>query len=123
MAIEFDELDGANALISAIEALFPRWYVYRDLAEAVRVSDETKTKRIASLQEKVDELMEKLHPKSRVAYDQYYDYLAVVAGGIGEDVWDKEVRIFAPNISEAVRLIEEKIEDSSAAIISIEQVD
>ena len=51
-----------------------------------------------------------------------YNYLAVVAGGIGPDVWDKEIEIQASSIGEAVRIIEDDLQ-SDAHIISIEQTE
>ena len=51
-----------------------------------------------------------------------YNYLAVVAGGIGPDVWDKEIEVQASSIGEAVRIIEDDLQ-SDAHIISIEQTE
>ena len=51
-----------------------------------------------------------------------YNYLAVVAGGIGPDVWDKEIEIQASSIGEAVRIIEDDLQ-SDVRIISIEQTE
>ena len=118
----YDELEGANALISAIEHLYPDWRKFRDLAEAVQFHNESRDKRLKALQGRVDELMEKLYPKHKEIADVLFEYLAVVTGGIGPDVWDKEIAVHAKDIGEAVRIIEGDIKDSSAAIVSIEQV-
>jgi len=123
MDAKFNELAGANALISEIEKMYPNWHKFRDLAEAVQYHNENMNSKIKGLMEKVDELMGKLYPKSRIPEKDYFQYLAVICGGIGENTWDKEISMYAPNISEAVRLVEEKIESSGAAIVSIEQMD
>lgn len=122
MSAKFDELSGANALIEKIERMYPNWHKFRDLAEAIQVHTENQDNLIKGLEAKVDELMGKLHPKSRIPEKDYYQYIATITGGIGPDVWDNEMSIFAPNISEAVRLIEEGLK-GDAAIVSIQQAD
>ena len=50
------------------------------------------------------------------------EFLAVVEGGIGPNVWDREVTVWADNIRAALDTVESQISDSSAAVTSIEQV-
>ena len=118
----FNELEGANALISAIEAMYPNWHKFKNLAEAVAFHSEHQNALIRSLRMRINELTDKIHKNFDAPYDQNYKYLAVVAGGIGPNVWDKEVSVYAPNIAWAIRLIEEKFK-SDEVIISIEQMD
>ncbi len=49
-------------------------------------------------------------------------YLAVVAGGIGPDVWDREVEVEADNIREALEIVEKNLEHDEV-VISIEQTE
>jgi hypothetical protein len=88
----------------------------------VQFHNEARDNRMRALQRRVDDLMEKIYPKNKEIADVLFEYLAVVAGGIGPDVWDKEITVHAKDISEAVRIIEGDLKDSSAAIVSIEQV-
>lgn len=120
--MEFNELEGANALIQAIEAMYPNWHKFRDLAEAIQYHRESQDKVIASLRQHVDSLLNQLHKNHTAPSDQNYKYLAVIAGGRGPNTWDREVEIFAPNIGWAIHLIENKFE-SDESIISIEQVE
>lgn len=54
-----------------------------------------------------------------------FEYIAVVAGGRGPDVWDKEVTVSGEDmtIREALEKVESEITDSDAVVISIEQAD
>jgi hypothetical protein len=54
-----------------------------------------------------------------------FGYIAIIAGGIGPNVWDKEMTIFGDDmtISEALSEIEKEIEGEDATVISIEQID
>lgn len=53
-----------------------------------------------------------------------FEYLAVVSGGTGEDVWDKEVDIIGEDMTlgQALDKIESELE-SGCTVISIEQID
>ena len=50
-----------------------------------------------------------------------YKYLALVAGGIGPNVWDKEIEIEAQSMLDAVTIITKQLDNVN--IVSIEQVD
>jgi len=50
------------------------------------------------------------------------EFLAVIAGGSGPDVWDAEATIYATSIRQALAMLEAKI-SSDESVISIEQVD
>ena len=54
-----------------------------------------------------------------------FEYLAVAAGGIGPDTWDKEITVSGENmtIKQALDEAENKIADTDGVIVSIEQVD
>lgn len=64
---------------------------------------------------------QQIYLKEGMDMDIKFEYLAVVASGIGPDVWDTEVMVHAKNIKEAIEIIESIERD--AYIISIEQVD
>lgn len=55
----------------------------------------------------------------------FFEYLAIISGGRGPDVWDKEITVSGENmtISQALEQIESQIVDEDAAVVSIEQVD
>jgi len=113
--MKFNELDGANALISEIEKMYPHWGKYRDLAEAIQVKNETKNAIIKNLRATIDRLMEKMYPRSRIAEADYFQFIGLIKyeSGIVEQ------SIFAPNLSEAVRLIDEKIYGDGGELVSI----
>jgi hypothetical protein len=54
-----------------------------------------------------------------------FTYLAVISGGIGPGVWDREVSVSGEGmtIRQALDEVEKQIESSDAVVISIEQVD
>ena len=52
-----------------------------------------------------------------------FEYLAVVCGGRGPDIWDKEITVKAKNMRHALCLVELQVLDSEVAIVSIEQKD
>ena len=97
--MKFNELEGANSLLSEIEGIYPDWDKYRDLVEAIRVKNETNRNIIINLRHRIDKLMKKFYPRHRELSITYYQYIAIIDR--------KEVSMFAPCISEAIRLIEE----------------
>ncbi len=113
---------GAEALIEAIETMYPNWRKFRDLAEAIYIHNKNRDARIKQLEKHNNELRVKLDPKHNDPVKQVVNYLAVVSGGIGPDVWDKEVSVFAKDIAEVVRIIDQDL-PHDAAIISIEQTE
>jgi len=98
--MNFNELEGANNLISEIEKMYPYWDKYRDLAEAIQIRNETNRSTIINLRKRIDNLMDKFYPRHKLQNEPYHQYIAIIDG--------KEVSIFAPYISEAIRLLEEK---------------
>lgn len=62
-------------------------------------------------------------PNERLVRRDYYDYVALIEGGIGPDVWDKELTCAADNILDAARYFHGKAEEIGGAVISIEQYD
>ena len=54
-----------------------------------------------------------------------FKYLAIAAGGIGPDTWDKEIIVEGENmtIRQALDEIESSLSDTDGAVIAIEQVD
>jgi len=98
--MNFNELEGANNLISEIEKMYPYWDKYRDLAEAIQIRNETNRSTIINLRKRIDNLMDKFYPRHKLQNEPYHQYIAIIDG--------KEVSIFAPCISEAIRLLEEK---------------
>ncbi|KKN74111.1 hypothetical protein LCGC14_0394510 [marine sediment metagenome] len=52
-----------------------------------------------------------------------FDYLVVVCGGAGENVFENEWTIKAKNITEALGIASGAIENYDMTIVSIEQVD
>lgn len=113
---------GADALIEAIETMYPNWRKFRDLAEAINIHNKNRDARIKQLEKINDELRAKLYPRHNSPVSELFNYLAVVSGGIGPDVWDKEVSVYAKDIGEAVRIIDQDLPDD-AEIISIEQTE
>jgi hypothetical protein len=97
--MKFNELEGANNLISEIEEMYPYWDKYRDLAEAIKVRNETNRSIIINLRKRIDKLMNKFYPRHKLKDEPYHQYIAIVD--------NKKISIFAPCISEAIRLIEE----------------
>ena len=61
--MQFNELEGANNLISEIEKMYPYWQKYRDLAEAIQVRNETNRNIIINLRKRIDKLMAKHYPR------------------------------------------------------------
>ena len=53
-----------------------------------------------------------------------FTYLAVINGGIGPDVWDKEVEVAGPNMTIMQALTKIELELSGdGVVVSIEQID
>jgi len=53
----------------------------------------------------------------------YYDFIAIIAGGIGPDAWDTEVTCAADNILKAAEYFHHKAQDIDGDVISIERLD
>ena len=52
-----------------------------------------------------------------------FEYVAVVCGGRGPDVWDKEISVKARNLRHALDLVELQVINPDVTIVSIEQKD
>lgn len=54
-----------------------------------------------------------------------FEYLAIAAGGLGPDTWDKELSIEGEDmtIRQALDEAEKQIADTDGVIVAIEQVD
>ncbi|GAB0154585.1 hypothetical protein [Marinobacterium sp. BA1] len=79
--------------------------------------------RLQSEQTGMNDLMEHqtMMTSTRTGMSRGLNFLATIEGGIGPNVWDKEVEVTAPSLREARALIEQQIEDGT--VTSIEQVD
>lgn len=54
-----------------------------------------------------------------------YDYLVIISGGLGPNVWETELTIMAPDILEAAHLSAQRADtiDTEARVVSIEQAE
>jgi hypothetical protein len=62
----------------------------------------------------------KVHLESKPSV---FNYLVVIEGGRGPDVWDNEIMVQASSIKEAVQKTEEELKGEDAAITFIKQMD
>ena len=106
--------------IQKIEQMYPEWDKFKSLPEAIKIHNRNRDLRIKCLEEEVNRLNEELDPGYNQPVERLFNYLAIIAGSIGPDVWDKETSVYAKDISEAIRIIKRDI-PVDAAIISIEQ--
>ena len=55
----------------------------------------------------------------------YFEFLACIQGGRGDEVWDNEITVSGEDmtISQALDEVEEMISGDDASVVSIEQVD
>ena len=53
----------------------------------------------------------------------YYEYLAIICGGIGPDAWDKEMTCSAGNMLKAADYFYHRAEEIGGQVVSIEQID
>ncbi len=52
-----------------------------------------------------------------------FDYMALIVGGIGPDVWDKEVHISAANFMDAAAQAQARADERCGQVVILEQND